>query len=78
MSGVGRVADEVREARMMEAVANVEAESAKETLHTQTASFSAQAEASAGRGTEIMEGCVQQLAVHTDAQTLRVTEEVTE
>ena len=58
MSGVGRVADEVREARMMAAAANAEAESAKETLRTQTASFSVEAKVSAGRVAEIMEGRV--------------------
>ena len=47
MSGVGRVADEVRTARLEAAAATAEAQSTKETLHTQTASFSAQAQASA-------------------------------
>ena len=56
MFGVGRVVDEVREARMMAVVANAEAESVKETLRTQTALFTVQAEASAGRVAEIMEG----------------------
>ena len=54
MSGVGRVADEVCAARMMAATATAEAESTKETLHTQTASFIAQVEASAGQVAEVM------------------------
>ena len=58
MSRVGRVADEVREARMVAAASNAEAESTKETLHTQTASFTVQEEASVGRVAEMMEGRV--------------------
>ena len=49
ISRVGQVADGVRIARMEAVVAAAEAQSAKETLRTQTASFSAQAEASAER-----------------------------
>ena len=59
MSGVGQVADEVHKARMEAAVAVAEAESAKGTVLLQAASFSVQAEASAAKAVEVMEGCVQ-------------------
>ena len=66
MSGVGRVVDEVRMARMEAGAANAQAESAKEMLHAQIASFFAQVEASAERAVEMMEGCVQQLVAYSD------------
>ena len=55
-----------------------EAASAKETLQTQTASFSTQVEASAKRAVEVMEGRVQQLVLHTEAQMSPIAEEVTQ
>ena len=70
MSGVGRVADEVRSARMEARVATTQAKSAKETMRTQTASFFVQVEASAEQVAEQMEGRLQALASHTKAQTL--------
>ena len=78
MFGVGKIADEVHAARMEVATATAEAESAREMLHNQTALFTVQAEASARRVTEVMEGRVQQLAVHTDAQMSCITKEVTQ
>ena len=76
MSGIGKVADEVRMAWMEVAVAAAEAESAKGILQSQSASFSTQVEASAERAVERMEGCIQALALHTEAQTSRITGEV--
>ena len=76
MSGIGKVADEVRVVRMEAVAAAAEAKSVKELLQTQTAPFSMQAEASAERATEMMEGRVQALASHTKAQMSRVTGEV--
>ena len=58
MSGVGQVVDEVRKVRMEAAVAAAKAESAKGTVLSQAASFSAQAEASAAKAVEVMEGRV--------------------
>ena len=58
MSSVGQVADEVRKARMEAAAAAAEVESAKGAVLSQGASFSAQAEASAAKAVEVMEGRV--------------------
>ena len=56
MSRIGKVVDEGRAVRM-EVVA-AKAESVKETLRAQMASFSAQMEASVKRAIEVMEGRV--------------------
>ena len=77
MSGVGQVADEVRKARMEAAAVAAEAESAKGTVLSQAASFSVQAEASAAKAGEVMEGRVQQLMHKSGVHMLRITEEVT-
>ena len=76
MSGVSRVADEVRAARIEAAIVTAQAESAKETLRTQTASLSVQAEVSTERVAEWMEGRLQALASHTEAQMSQVAGEV--
>ena len=75
MSGVGRVADEVHTTRMEAAAAIAQAKSAKETMRTQAALFSAQAEVSAEQVAKQMEGRLQALASHTKAQTFQVTVE---
>ena len=64
----------------MEAAAAVaaEAESTKERFLLQAALFSVQVEASATKGVEVMEGCVQQLAHESGVHMSRVTEEVTQ
>ena len=76
MSGVSRVADEVRKVQMEAAVVTAQAESAKETLRTQMASFSVQAEVSAEQVAERMEGWIQALASHAEAQMSQVAREV--
>ena len=58
-------------------VAAAEAENTKEILQSQTASFSAQVEASTERAVEVMEGRVQALASHTEAQMSHIAGEVT-
>ena len=69
ISGVGQVTDEVRKARIEAAAVAAEAESAKGTIRLQAASFSAQAEASAAKAVEVMEGRIQQLAHELGAYT---------
>ena len=64
MSSVSKVVDEVCMVRMEATVANAQAESVKETLRAQMASFFVQVEASAKQFTEQMEGRVQALASH--------------
>ena len=76
MPVVIKVADEVHVVRVEAVVAATEAKSAKEILQAQIASFSVQVEASAERAVEMMEGRVQALTSHTEAQTSRVTGEV--
>ena len=77
MSGVGQIADEVRQVQMEAAAAAAEAESAKGTVLSQVASFIMQAEASAAKAVEVMEGRVQQLAHESGVHMSRVAEEVT-
>ena len=63
----------------MEAVTvAAEAKSAKEQVLSQAASFSVQAEASAAKAVEVMEGCVQQLVLESGVHTSCITEEVTQ
>ena len=76
ISGVGRVTNEVRMARMEAAAVAAKVESAKRTIQSQAASFSVQAEASAVKAVEMMEGHVQQLVAHSDAQMSHVTREI--
>ena len=61
---------------MEAAAANAQAESGKETLGTQTASFSVQAEASTERVADRMEGRLQALVSHAKAQMSQVAREV--
>ena len=59
VSGMEQIADEVRQVRMAAAAAAANAESAKEEFLLQAVSFSVQAEASAAKAVEVMEGRVQ-------------------
>ena len=77
-SEVGQVANEVRQVRLEVEAVVTQMESAKGTIASQVALFSAQAEASATRVADVMEERVQQLTAYSDAQTSRVTARVTQ
>ena len=64
--------------RMEAAAAAAEAISARGTIHSQAASFSAQAEASAAKAVEVMEERVRQFAHESGVHTSRVVEGVTQ
>ena len=78
VSGIRKVADEVRVARIKVAEVVAKAGSVQGTIQSQVASFSAQAETSAAKAVEVMETRVQQLAAHMDVQMSCITVEVTQ